>query len=172
MQQSQILSAEQVKKLTPLIVNGAITSSKDDKRIIAEARTAITANEKFAFTAFIKMVGSLDMGCEREDSVIKAKPDWESACLKLYGLATPYAKSEIRKILEDTKDGSKVDQSTLNLKECAIMLKDIKDEVVGYRPNSPLINVRCGYEILDETIIEKLENPLDTQSVDDIIDMT
>ena len=170
MQQSQTLSVDIANHVTSLIMNNAVNSSKDDKKMIAEAKQAIGANEKYSFDILVRMIGLCERGSEKSDSAIKAKPDWESALLKLYGLATPYARTEARKILEETMDGSRAVHSELNLKECAIQLKSIKDEIVGYRKNLPSVIVRCGFERIDEeSTIEKLEE----HNVDnDMIDMT
>ena len=170
MQESQTLSVDITDHVTSLIMNNAVNSSKDDKKMIAEAKQAIGANEKYSFDILVRMIGLCERGSEKNDSAIKAKPDWESAFLKLYGLASSYAKAEARKILEDTKDGTKAKHSDLSLKECAIQLKSIKNEIVGYRKNIPSVMVRCGFERIDaESTIERLED----HSVDnDIIDMT
>ena len=158
MQQSQTISVDIANHVTSLIMNNAVNSSKDDKAMIAEAKQAIGANEKFSFDILVRMIGLCERGSEKVDSAIKAKPDWESAFLKLYGLATPYARSKAVCILEETKDGSRADHSELNLKECAIQLQSIKNEVVGYRKNTPSVMVRCGFErIEEESTIKKLE---------------
>tara|TARA_Y100000034_G_scaffold129790_1_gene186931 strand:+ start:1015 stop:1521 length:507 start_codon:yes stop_codon:yes gene_type:complete len=168
MKQSQQLSLDHAQVMS-LVMNNIITSGKEDRQKILNAREVIGADSKILIDALVNIKGLLSTSSHKKDSAVKARPDWESGFLFLIdNIEAGAIRTKAKKMIEDTVDGSKMDQDKLNLSNFALKIKSIKDEVIGYRKNLPSVTVRCETKILEDSVIEVLDN----DENQDIIDMS
>ena len=135
-----------------LVLNGIITTRKNDRERVMEARSAVGINKDFIIDETINIQGVCCIGGEKDPTQVRGKPDWENVCLFLLSNADTSAKRKASKMLEDTKLGSKVDIDTLTLSKHATNVRESMREVVEHRPSSPTVNIRCGWSRVEDTV--------------------
>jgi hypothetical protein len=153
-----------------LVLNGIITTRKNDRDMVMEARGAVGIDKDFIIDEVINIQGVCCIGGEKEPTPVRGKPDWQNVCLFLLSNADTSAKRKASKMLEDTKLGSKVEIDTLTLSKHATDVRESMREVVEYRPSSPTVNIRCGWSrVTDDAVADSEKVATKTRTVDSAV---